>query len=130
MEALVLTDDDLKLLEKRFGPDVRQMGSWNSDGTFGYASIPMLAMEKAAEALERPNLIVSLASLQHTSERTKAFIGLLETLGPALIDGIFAAYRDGSRITTGTRLAPKPPKQETEAYPGGRIRGRQADKYA
>jgi hypothetical protein len=32
MEAIFLTDDELKRLETRFGPVVRQMGPWNSDG--------------------------------------------------------------------------------------------------
>jgi hypothetical protein len=54
MKAIVLPDDVLRHLEKRFGPEVRQMGSWNSDGTFGYSSVSMVAVEKAAKALENP----------------------------------------------------------------------------
>ena len=96
MDALVLTDDELKLLEKRFGPVVRQMGSWNSDGTFGYSSVPMIAVEKAAEALERDDLMVALLRLQHTPERSKPFIELLETFGPTLIERIALAYRECS----------------------------------
>jgi hypothetical protein len=41
MEAIVLTDDELKRLETPFGPVVRHMGPWNSDGVFGYASVPI-----------------------------------------------------------------------------------------
>jgi len=72
------------------------MGSWNSDGTFGYSSVPMVAVEKAAEALENPALILALFRLDHTPEQTKPFIELLETFGPALIGKIVAAYRERS----------------------------------
>jgi hypothetical protein len=34
MEKVAVTEDDLRLLEKRFGSAVRPMRSWNSDGTF------------------------------------------------------------------------------------------------
>ena len=59
MEAIVLTDEELKRLEARFGPVVRQMGPWNSDGAFGYASVPIAAVEKAAETLKNPNPLVA-----------------------------------------------------------------------
>jgi hypothetical protein len=93
MEAIVLTDDELKRLEKRFGPVVRQMGPWYSDGVFGYASVPLAAVEKAAEALENPNLLVVLPRLR-TPERTKTFLELLEDFGSVLVERIVAAYRD------------------------------------
>jgi hypothetical protein len=114
MEAIILTDDELRLFEKRFGPSVRQMGPWNSDGTFGYATVPMVAVEKAAEALQNPNLIVALPRLEQSPGRTKPFIELLETFGTALIEKIVADYREGclERIP-GPRLAPMPPKRET-----------------
>jgi hypothetical protein len=92
MDAIVLTDDELKRLEIRFGPAVRQMGPWNSDGVFGYASVPIAAVEKAAEALDNPNLLVALARLR-TPERSKTFIEILETFGHALIERIVIAYR-------------------------------------
>ncbi len=57
MEAIFLTDDELKRLETRFGPAVRQMGPWNSDGVFGYASVSIAAVEKAAETLRIPMLV-------------------------------------------------------------------------
>ena len=68
MQTIVLTDDELIVLEKRFGPRVRQMGPWNSDGTFGYSSIPIAAVEKAAESLENPDLMVALSRLKHTHQ--------------------------------------------------------------
>lgn len=124
MEAIVLSDDELKLLEKRFGPDVRQMGPWNSDGTFGHSSVPIIAVEKAAEALENPNLMVALSRIKQTPEQTKPFIELLETFGPALIERIVAAYRERSlELITGTRLASKPPKQDTGSVSVGAAAG-------
>jgi hypothetical protein len=91
MEAIDLTDDELKRLEKRFGRAVRQMGPWNSDGVFGYASVPIVAVEKAAEALKYPNLIVALPRLR-TPERTETFMELLENFGSVLVENIVAAY--------------------------------------
>ena len=93
MEAIVLTDDELQRLERRFGPVVRQMGPWNSDGVFGYASVPIVAVEKAAETLENPNLLVALPRLRAT-EQTTTFIELLEDCGPVLVERIVAAYRE------------------------------------
>lgn len=93
VEVIILTDDDLKLLENRFGPSVRQMGPWNSDGTFGYSSVSIVAVEKAAETLQHPALTVALSRLKCKPERTKPFIELLETFGPGLIESIVVAYR-------------------------------------
>jgi hypothetical protein len=95
MQAIVLTDDELKRLETRFGPLVRQMGPWNSDGVFGYASVPIAALEKAAETLANPNLLTALPRLR-TPEGTKTFIELLENLGSALVERIVGAYREFS----------------------------------
>jgi hypothetical protein len=95
MEEIVLTDDELKRLETRFGPLVRQMGPWNSDGVFGYASVPMAAVEKAAKVLENPNLMVAIPSLR-APDRTKTFIELLEGSGPVLVERIVDAYREVS----------------------------------
>jgi hypothetical protein len=116
MKAIVLSDDELKLLEKRFGPEVRLMGSWNSDGTFGHSSVPVVVVEKAAEALEDRDLTMALSRLMQAPEPTKPFIELLETFGPALIERTVAAYRERSlEMTNGTRLAPKPPSRETRS---------------
>ena len=59
MEEIVVTEDDLRRLEKRFGSAVRLMGSWNSDGTFCYASVPLSAVRRAAEDLVNPDVIAS-----------------------------------------------------------------------
>jgi hypothetical protein len=99
MEEIVLTDDELTRLEKRFGPGVRQMGSWNSDGTFGYSTIPIVTVEKAAEALEDQDLNASLSRLRHVTDRTKPFLELLETFGAVLIERIVAVFRECSRVS-------------------------------
>jgi hypothetical protein len=95
METIFLTDDELKRLEIRFGPVVRQMGPWNSDGVFGYASIPLVAVQKAAETLANPNLLTALPRLR-TPERTKTFIELLDDCGSDLVQRIVDAYREFS----------------------------------
>jgi hypothetical protein len=95
MVAIILTDDELKRLEARFGPVVRKMGPWNSDGVFGYASIPLVAVEKAAETLENPSLLTALPRLR-TPEPTKTFIELLDDFGSVLVERIACAYREFS----------------------------------
>ena len=94
MEAIVLGDDDLRRLETRFGPVVRQMGPWNSDGVFGYCSVPISAVEEAIESLEDHNLREALSHLKDAPEQTKTFVGVLDGFGPALIERIVAAYRN------------------------------------
>jgi hypothetical protein len=96
MEAIILTDDELKRLEIRFGPVVRQMGPWNSDGIFGYASVPIVAVEKAAETLANPNLLTALPRLR-TPEGKRTFVDLLEGFGSVLAERIVDAYRQFSR---------------------------------
>lgn len=93
MKAIVIPDDDLKLLEKRFGPGVRRMGSWNSDGVFSYSSVPIAAVERAAESLDDPTIAEAFLRLKETPERTRPFIELLQSFGPALVDKIVVAYR-------------------------------------
>jgi hypothetical protein len=95
MEAIFLTDEELKRLETRFGPVVGQMGPWNSDGIFGYASVSIMAAEKAAEASANPVLLTALPRLR-TSEGTRTFVELSEDLGQALVHRIVDAYREFS----------------------------------
>ena len=114
METIVLTDDELTLLQKRFGPGVRQMGPWNSDGIFGYSNVPIRAVEKAAETLEDQNLDFSLFRLRNMTDRTTLFVELLEMFGTVLIERIVAAYRECSlELITETHPASKPPSGET-----------------
>jgi hypothetical protein len=103
LKEIVVTDDELRRLERRFGPGVRRMGPWSSDGTFGYSSVSIAVVEKAAEAMRNPNLAVAVSRLTNTPERTKPFVELLETFGPTLIERIIAAYRECSfEFITGT----------------------------
>jgi hypothetical protein len=55
----------------------------------------MLAVERAAEAVENPSLLVALPHLR-TPERTEASIELLSDVGPVLVEGIVSAYREFS----------------------------------
>ena len=90
------------------------MGPWNSDGTFGYSSVSLVTVGMAAEARQDPNLMAALSRLMQTQERTRLFIELLETFGPALTEGIVAVYRERSLdVINATRLAPRQPKRET-----------------
>jgi hypothetical protein len=94
MKAIVLPDDLLRQLEKRFGAVVRRMDPWNSDRTFGYSGFPMAVAEKAAEALENPELMLAFFRLDRTPEEAVRLVELLEAFGPPLIERIVAAYRD------------------------------------
>jgi len=106
MKGVVLTDDQLKILERRFGPAVRTMGSWNSDGTFGYSWISFSVVENAAQSIEDPALMMALSRLNDAPEPTAAFIVVLESFGHSLIERIVEAYRQRSfEPTSGTLLA-------------------------
>jgi len=94
MEEIVITEDDLRRLEKRFGSAVRLMGPWNSDGTFAYTSVPLVVVRKAAEELAKTAVLMDLSSLNHMTERTTAFLGLLQTFGSPLVAAIVTAYRE------------------------------------
>ena len=96
MKTIVLTDDELKLLEKRFGPGVRLMGDWVSDGTFGYSSVPLLAVQMASESLDNPDVFLAVSRLTDESEQTNAFVELLASFGLALINRIVDAYKQCS----------------------------------
>jgi len=94
VSEIVLTDDDLRCLEKRFGPSVRQMGPWNSDGIFGYCSVPIAAVEKAACSLNDSVLLESIQELTATQDRTPRFMEMLQQSGVALIEQIVVAYQE------------------------------------
>jgi hypothetical protein len=111
MKFIVIPEDDLKRLERRFGPDVRRMGPWNSDGVFGYTSISLGAVESAAEAVGAPGLPEAVSRLQEAREPVAAFMDLVEAFGPDLVVKIKAAYSAASltppspRPVGSTRLA-------------------------
>jgi hypothetical protein len=50
---LILSNDVLNGLLERFGPKVRQVGTWHSDGVFAYSSIPVSIVRKAQHILPR-----------------------------------------------------------------------------
>ncbi|MGA2149006.1 MAG: hypothetical protein ABSH49_29030 [Bryobacteraceae bacterium] len=93
--AIVVPHDELKRLEKRFGAGVWRMGSWNSDGVFGYTSIPILVVEEAVEGVNNPALTEALVGLKQSADQTKSFLELVETYGSDLIHSLVAIYRGG-----------------------------------
>ena len=92
MKSIVIPEDDLKRLEGRFGPDVRRMGAWNSDGVFGYLSISLGAIEAAAEGIGRPGLPQAITQLKEAREPVAAFVDLVDEFGPELIVKIKTVY--------------------------------------
>jgi hypothetical protein len=67
MKEILVADDELKRLERRFGPGVRRMGPWSSDGTFGYASVSIAVVtgrtrnpEFAARQLAPPSVLLKI----------------------------------------------------------------------
>jgi hypothetical protein len=92
--CIVLADEELRRLATRFGPDVWQMGSWDSDGVFGYASIPLVSVEKASKSLDNPRLQEAVTHLKQEPERAPILLEMLHSFGSALIVEIKAAYRE------------------------------------
>jgi hypothetical protein len=105
MKIIVIPEEDLKRLERRFGPDVRRMGPWNSDGVFGYTSISLGAVESAAEAVGAPGLPEAVSRLQEAREPVAAFMDLVEAFGPDLVGKIKAAYSAASLAPPSARPA-------------------------
>jgi hypothetical protein len=94
MNAIVIADDDLSRLEKRFGPAVRHIGPWNSDGTFGYCSVPIAAIERAVDVLNKPAVSESLERLKETPDRSLRFIEMLQNFGADLIEKLVAIHNE------------------------------------
>ena len=94
MNAIVIADDDLRRLEKRFGPAVRHIGPWNSDGTFGYCSVPMADIERAVDVLNEPAVSESLLQLKAVSDRSSRFIEMLQNFGLVLIERLVAVHNE------------------------------------
>ena len=68
---IVVPDDELRKLEGSFGPDARCVGTWNSDGVFGYTAVSVTVLEKAAQAVGDPGLLEALHGLRRSPDRTK-----------------------------------------------------------
>jgi hypothetical protein len=99
MRTIVIPEDELKRLEGRFGPDVRRMGPWNSDGVFGYLSISIGSVESAADAVAQPGLQEAVSRLKDSREPLAAFADLVDAFGLDLVAGIKTAYL-GTAIST------------------------------
>lgn len=109
MKGIVVTNDDLNRLERRFGPDVRRMGPWNSDGTFGYTNVSIASLDKAVETLDNPDLARDLSHVKTHGRADQAFLELLENYGLAFIQAIVVAYRECSPVA-------RPPQQATRTF--------------
>jgi hypothetical protein len=93
---IVITDEELKHLEEHFGPDVRQMGPWHSDGVFGYSAVAISTLEQAAQGVGDATLTDALKRLKSNPERIEPFIEIVETFGPDFVEKIVVTYRDQS----------------------------------
>jgi len=91
---IILPDDELRRLEKQFGPEVWRMGSWNSDGVFGYCAVSPPEVQTAAAASGDQAWCEALDRLMSSPDRTRAFLEMLESFGLPLIHGIVAAHRE------------------------------------
>jgi len=105
MKNIVIPEDDLQRLERRFGPDVRRMGPWNSDGVFGYLSVSMGSVEVAAETVCQPGLPEAVSRLKESREPVAAFVDLMNAFGSELVVHIRAAYSESS-VTLPSRHPP------------------------
>ena len=109
METIILPDEELRRLEGRFGAKVRQMGPWVSDGTFGYLSVPVATLEKAAELLNAPALTDTLSCIKNSPEpeQTKLFTDALGTFGNSLIDSMVLVNQKSMSTRLNWQVAPK-----------------------
>jgi len=89
---IIVPDDQLRRLEKQFGPEVWRMGSWNSDGVFGYCAVSVDEVETAASG--DPALREALCGLQTSPDLSRAFLEMLESFGFPLIEKIVATHRE------------------------------------
>ncbi len=96
MKTIILPDEQVTGLEKMFGEKVRLMGAWNSDGVYGYLSIPIICIHRAAKALNIPHLMDHVLQVNQEAENGKPelFCKLLDQYGSILIEQITIAYRD------------------------------------
>ncbi len=99
MNDIVLADEHLRQLEKQFGPAVRYMGPWNSDGTFGYCTVQIATLEKVANTIQDPTLSQRLQQLKGTPDSSTRFIELLHNYGAVLIAEIVAAHHQRFHIS-------------------------------
>ncbi len=91
---IVLVDEQLRELERRFGPDVRQMGSWNTDGSFGFCAVPIAVVEEAAQAVGSSGLSEAVKSANASEDRAIRLIEFLEAFGSKLVQAVVASYRE------------------------------------
>lgn len=75
---------------------VRGMGAWNTDGVFGYCSVPISVVERVARESTDPVLLEAASRLRSSGGRSKLFLDLLRNFGPTLTEKRSPAYRKSS----------------------------------
>jgi hypothetical protein len=98
MTEIIVAEDYLRYLEKRFGPAVRYMGPWNSDGSFGYCSVGIAVIERALDSLCASGVDQCVRQLKEAPDPTGKFIELLQSYGTVLIERIVAAHQRKSQL--------------------------------
>jgi len=92
MQDIIISDEELTRLAKRFGPEVRQMGPWLSDGVFAYISVPIAIVEKAAELLQDRSVLETVSHLRANRKWAAGLTDLLQSR-PDLLDEIVFVKR-------------------------------------
>jgi hypothetical protein len=85
------------------------MGSWMPDGTFGYASVLVVTVEKAAALLNDPALMEALSRIRNSPEweQARLLIDLLNGFGDVLVDSICSIYQQSMSSPVSFQAAPK-----------------------
>ena len=92
MQDIIISDEELTRLESRFGPEVRQMGPWLSDGVFAYISVPIAIVEKAAELLQDRSVLETVCRIRTNRQWIAGLTDLLQSR-PDLLDEIVFVQR-------------------------------------
>ncbi len=106
MQDIIISDEELTGLEKRFGPDVRQMGPWLSDGVFAYISVPIAIVEKAAELLQDRSALETVCCLRTNRERIGVLMDLLQSRPDFLDEIVFVQRHYGPEIVNDSNDKP------------------------
>jgi len=91
MNEIILMDDALTRLEAKHGSMVRHIGSWITDGTFGYCSVDLAAVKRAGDALNDSAVLQYMQQFENSPLCTALFMEMLDKFGTALIEKIVAA---------------------------------------
>jgi hypothetical protein len=102
MNEIILMDDALTSLEAKYGSIVRRIGSWITDGTFGYCSVDLAAVKKAGDALNDSAVLPYMQQFDNSALCTPLFMEMLDKFGTALIEEIVAARQQRLFVRSAT----------------------------